>query len=323
MSKNENIIKTLKTAKLAKIIGLSTVVIIFGALITWSALAPLEGAVIASGSVVVDTNRKTIQHLEGGIISEILVKDGDKVKLGDELIVLDRATAKSKFDLLSWRLKVEKATEGRLLAERADANEITFDSILLEKQDEQMHKILETQKNIFLAGREDIGQKTKIFNERIAQLNNQIKGIQAQMSAVREQKELIEEELETVESLLKRGLEQKPRYLSLKRKASELDGRVGEYNSMIAKAKDTINENKLNIFNLKTEKLNETVNELKEVQERIADIEERLFETADIYKRTVACLLIIFSLILASNGASVTSNEAQKLQGDSFNGPRR
>lgn len=275
-------------AVLAKKWGYRTVGALFLFFIVWGCLAPLEGAVVAEGSVVVDTNKRTVQHLEGGIIKEILVKNGDAVTEGQELIILQDQTVQSKYDLLRWKLLVEKATNARLVAERTQAVDIDYPKEILDRSaDPEMKKILDVQTNLFKVRQESIKQNLSILQQRVLQLEKQIEGLEAQKQSTIEQITLIHEELETAQALLDKGLEQKPRVLALRRTSAELDGRIGEYEASIARSNDAINEAKLQMINITTERQRETANEMKEAEARIAAIQEELIAAKDVYERTV------------------------------------
>lgn len=275
-------------AKLAKKYGFMTVAGLFLFFIVWGCFAPLEGAVVAEGSVVVDTNKRTVQHLEGGIIKQILVKNGDIVAQGQELIILQDQTVQSKYQLLAWRLLVEKAAQARLIAERDGLSEITYDKEILDRQaDPEMKQILDVQNNLFKVRQDSIKQNVNILEQRISQLEKQIAGLESQKKSGLEQISLIREELETAQTLLDKGLEQKPRVLALRRTAAELDGRIGEYEASIAKSNDAINETKLQILNITTERQRDTANEIKETENRIAGVQEELIGAKDVYERTV------------------------------------
>lgn len=282
-------IDTIDSMKFAKRIGYTTLVIFIAVFFIWSAVAPLEGAVIASGSVAVGSSRKTVQHLEGGIIKEILVKDGDVVQLNQPLIFLSGTQAKSRHESLLFHLKSEKAIEARLVAERGYSDEIDFSDPVFQgaDNDPELEELMEAQRNLFDVGKQSFDQKTKILNQRIEQLKKEIEGLEFQRDSGQKQISLVKEELATVRSLLKKGLEQKPRLLALQRKEAELVGKIGEYDSLIARAQEKIGETQLNIVNLNTERLQKAANELRETQSKIADIEDNLFASQDVFDRTV------------------------------------
>lgn len=270
----------------SRLVGLVTVALFFGVFGIWSVTAPLEGAVIAGGSVMVQNNRKVIQHLEGGIIEEIKVKDGDSVEAGDLLVVLDNKNILSKRDSVLWNLREKLATRARLVAEKGYMDELVFDHELLKADSKELHDILEREQNLFKIRKESHEEQVEILNKRVSQLENQISGLRSQYKSTQDQIKLIEEEMRTVQSLLERGLEQRPRLLGLQRKAAELKGSLGEYQSLIAKAEDTISENRYNILNLNTERLNEASKQLKEVEPQIVELKENWFSLSDAIQRS-------------------------------------
>jgi HlyD family type I secretion membrane fusion protein len=265
----------------------------------WSYVAPLEGAVVANGSVVLDSNRKLVQHLEGGIIDKIEVRNGDAVKQGDPLIILDNSMVEGKRNLFLWNLHVEMAGKARLVAERDGLKEVPFAAFLESirvgdgkaelsaKEKEDLEKTIEQQKNIFSTRRRSLDEQVGILKKRIAQMHNQIGGLSSQLSSTREQVALIRDELSTVRQLLARGLEQRPRLLSLQRREAELQGQIGEYQSQIAKVQDAINETNLTINNVTTERQKEVAEELKVAQAKIAELEENYMSLSNVSMRTV------------------------------------
>ena len=270
-----------------KFIGVVMVMILFAFFGVWASWAPLGSAVIASGSVVVGSSRKTVQHLEGGIISKIFVRDGDVVKKGARLIRLKAASVEARQTSLIRNLRIEKANEVRLLAERNGGKELIFDNKLFAKPDEEMKKIIEEQRQLFKVRMRSMNEKVSILNQRNAQLQSEINGFVSQQQSAREQISLIQQELATVKKLFEQGLEQKPRMLALQRQEAELNGRIGELSSMIAKSREKISENRLNINNLKTEQRNEVEEKLKETKAKIADYDDNLYASSDVFKRTM------------------------------------
>lgn len=260
-------------------------ILLFG---VWAGFAPLDSAAVASGSIVLDSNRKTIQHLEGGIITEMLVKDGDSVVEGQDLVKLNSANAGARQDLLMGQLRAEKATELRLIAERDGKNEVLFDDEMFKnKSDPKIAKVLDSQFRLFETKYKSLLGQVDVLQQRIAQLNSQIEGYEAQKKATENQLVLIREEVEAAETLLEKGLGTKPRVLQLKRRAEELEGQKGEYIAEIAKVKESIGENELQIINIKNEHMKEVVAELKETQQKIADLTEQLHSSEDVLTRTV------------------------------------
>jgi len=280
-------LKTDQVAR-AKRVGVVTIIVLIGSFIGWGVLAPLEGAVIADGHVVVDTNKKTVQHLEGGIIRDILVKDGHLVEEGQDLVVLQDDQAQSRYELLRWRLLAEKAKRSRLIAEQRNVGAITFDDQLIEHQsDPEVRHMMEAQTTMFEVRNASIRQNVSILQQRVIQLEKQIEGLKAQKDSAIERLGLLDEELQTAETLLKQGLEQRPRILGIKRKHSELKGRLGEYDASIAKALETISETNIQMVSIETDYQQDVSDLLSESETVIASIQEELIGARDIYERTV------------------------------------
>ncbi len=266
--------------------GLWVFIIVFGFFILWASLAPLSSAAIASGTVVLDANKKIIDHLEGGIIAEIRVKDGDVVDEGEVLIRLSETAPRARLDIVQGQLWAAKAAEDRLIAERDMLDDIVFSPDLLEEKDNpKVAKVMDAQERIFTSRRESIIGQTRILEQRIAQLQEEIAGLEAQDAAVNVQLELINEEIETVQTLLDKGQALKPRLLSLQRQAAQLTGQSGEYRALIARASQSISENEMAILNLSTERMNEVVAELRETQVQIGDLTERVTAARDVLER--------------------------------------
>jgi len=268
--------------------GMWTIIIVFGIFGLWAALAPLDSAAIANGQVVLDSNRKTIQHLEGGEISEILVREGELVKKDQPLIRMNPTAAKSRFDLVKGQYNAGKATEARLIAER-DSKDLVFPAELeeLAKNNAGLKEILQGQRNLFETRRSSVSGSIDILNQKIAQSQEEIEGLNAQMRSTDDQIKLLEEEIATVEILLKQGNASKPRLLALQRSRADIDGQRGEYKALIARAQQRITESKLEINNTQNEFINKVNEELKQIQQELADQEERIRASEDIFNRVV------------------------------------
>lgn len=255
--------------------------------IGWGTLAPMDSAAIAPGYVVLDSNRKTVQHLEGGIIGEIFVKEGDEVQKGQLLIRLDTTAAKAKREIILSQLYLAKATEARLIAERDSEGAITFDPQLVAgSQNFEVAKILKGQESLFRTRQDAIRQQVDILQQKIQQFNNQITGLEAQVMSAKKQNSLIRDEIITVTELLKKGLAKKPRLLELQRMEAELTGRAGEYLAEIARVKEGITETQYEMLNAKSEYIKETLESLKETQKDVASLSEELLASQDILTRT-------------------------------------
>ncbi len=262
--------------------GLIIVAVMFGGLGTWAALAPLSGAIIAPGVVTVYSKRKTVQHLEGGIVAEILVHDGDYVESGQLLIRLEDIRARANLMIVDGRLDLLRARKARLTAERDGLKRVVFPAPLLARESESgVSDILRGEGELFAARQTAVQGEVDILTQRIGQLKEQIRGLSAQQKSKAHQIELIQEEVTGLRSLFDKGYATKPRILALERQAEELNGDRGEQAAGIARAQSGIGEAKLNIIQLHKNLRQEVVAELREVQGEIFDLDERRIAAAD------------------------------------------
>lgn len=257
--------------------GLAVVCLTFGGFFGWAAYAELSSAVIASGTVMVDSNRKAIQHVEGGIVKDILVRNGDVVRAGALLLRLDETRARASLAILQSKLHQALASEARLLAERDRAEAVAFPAVLQNhKDDPQVADILRGQESLFEARLATLAGETEIYEQRIAQVGEQISGFRAQQQSKSRQIELIGEELEGLRILLAKGFAEKPKVLALEREAARLGGERGELIAEIAAAKTSISEAKLQILQLEKDFRERVEQELREVRAEIFDLSERV-----------------------------------------------
>lgn len=285
---DENRDEVMQFARPSIVFGIWTLIIVFGFFGLWGALAPLDSAAVARGTIVLDSNKKTIQHLEGGIIKEILVREGDKVVAGQPLMRLSETAANARQDTLVAQLRAALALEARLIAERDNSDQLAFDKDLIDHQtDPEVAKTIDSQTRLFVSRKDEINGKINILNQRKAQANDQIVGLTAQEAAARSQLRLIRDEVETVNTLLKSGNANRPRLLALQRREAELRGIQGQYQSEIAKTKQNITETELQIINTRNEMVNSVMKELREVQVTIADLREKVKASSDIRDRLV------------------------------------
>jgi HlyD family type I secretion membrane fusion protein len=257
--------------------GVALAVLGFGGFGTWASLAPLASAAIANGVIVADTNRKAIQHLDGGIIAEILARDGDHVEAGQVLMRLDDLETRSTMTLLEDQGRAYAAQETRLLAERDGQDRLVFPEDLERLRGyPRMDEILTGQERIFESRRASMKSRTEVTRQRIAQYEAQIKAFEAQLDAGSRQLALIAQEMVGVQELFDKGLERKPRLLALKRASADLDGEQGEFSNRMAQAREAIAEAEMEILSLRADRLSEVTAELREVQMRLAEIREKL-----------------------------------------------
>lgn len=267
-------------------IGVGVIFLIFGIFGTWAALASLTSAALAPGVIAVDSNWRTIQHLEGGIVAEILVREGDFVTEGDVLLRLDPTRSDASLSILDSQLVLARATEARLTAERDGADLIDFPDDLIDRMDDQeVATVVAGQDLLFRARRDSTEGQISILNERIEQLKQQIEGLQVQQNARQAQTALIDKELEGLQQLFEEGYASQQRILALQRDAERLRGERGENLASIASARSQIGETELQILQLDKTFREEVVNELRTVQSQVFDLQERLTAAADERRR--------------------------------------
>jgi len=269
--------------------GALVIGLFFGGLGWWAATAPLAGAAIAPGVISPDGSRRTVQHLEGGIIRAILVDDGSVVRAGDPLIVLEDVQARAGFDVLQTRFHTLAATQARLLAEQAGAASVRFPEWLIHAatDDATALEAMVAQRAMFDARAQALDERKAILRRRIEQLREEIAGLQAQIRADGRQIALIDEEITGVEELYRKGLERKSRLLALKRARTAIEGDRAERRARIARAEQAIGETDLQIIAQDTAMLEAINEEASAVQFELAEVEQRLAASRDVLERTL------------------------------------
>ena len=254
---------------------------------TWSTIAPLESAAIALGTVESESSRKTIQHLEGGIIREILVSDGDLVRAGQTLILLEDTKASAEVESLKGQLWDAMAREGRLVAEQRGDERVKFPPELeAAKQSEQVAAILTGQQNIFETRRQVFQSQIAVNREKRLQVEKEIEGLKAQAAAATRRLGIVRDEAATVATLVEKGLERRPRLLNLEREAADIEGRRGEITAQISRAEQVISESQTTLLKLENDRQNEISQSLREVQNQIFQVREKLQAANDQLSRT-------------------------------------
>lgn len=259
-------------------VGLVVLILLVGGFGTWAGVTTISGAIIAPGRIEVDQNRQVVQHPDGGVVAAIEVDEGDRVKAGDVLIRLDETALASKLAITENELFEIMARRGRLEAERDEAEEISFDPLLVEvaAKRPEMAGLMQGQARLMAARSESIAQEIDQLEKRRGQIANQIEGIAAQEKALARQLELIESELEDQQSLLDRGLAQATRVLGLQREQARLSGQVGELAASKAQAAGRITEIEVEILKLGSRRREEAITNLRDIQYRELELlEER------------------------------------------------
>ncbi len=267
--------------------GLVVLVAFFAGLGGWAAYAPLNGAVVAQAVVKVEGNRKSIQHLDGGIVKQLLVEEGQHVKAGQTVVVLDDTQARAMVLMLSQQYDVYRAEQARLVAERDGAAEVIFPSELeARRTNPDVRMLLDGQAKQFEIRRKALSGQTSVLQQRIQELQEQIKGSKAQRTAQMEQIVLINSELKDQLELLAKSLTVRSRVLELQRAAAALSGRSGEITGDISKSQQAIGEIELQIIQLQNDFMTDMAKDLRDVQAKILDVIPRLEAAQDVLNRT-------------------------------------
>lgn len=258
-------------------IGLVVLLLTFGGTVIWSALAPLSSAVVASAVVKVDSNRKKIQHQEGGVIKQILVRDGAQVQAGDVLIRLDETRAGASMGVLQTQYDAALALQARLVAERDDLSTIVWPAELVARaQDPRIAELLSAQAAQFGARRNSLQGQLGIIDKQISATQSEIQGLIGQRSAKEAQLASLRTELDGLTDLLSKGMVEKTKYRNIEREIARFDGERAEHASSIASARSTISERELQKFQLRKTFLESVSDELRKVQTEIFDYTERM-----------------------------------------------
>jgi HlyD family secretion protein len=263
--------------------GVSLLALFILSFCMWGSFAQINSAAVTHGTVALDSNRKIIQHLEGGIIKQILVKDGDFVEKGQLLIELRNTLSKANLDLFEKQLTTYIANKTRLLAEQQNKNILTFENININKEETKI--IIANQKELFFSRKKTLSGKIDILNKKIEQLNEQINELEIKNQSIKKQLLLIQEEKEIVTNLVLAGNETKPKLLVLQRQEIEFKSTFEEINSNITRLNKAINQTKLEITNLKNEQQNQIAEQLFETQTNIHNLKERIISAKDILNR--------------------------------------
>lgn len=270
------------------LLGLVTILLFFFGFGVWAARAPLQSAAIAPGVVAVDSKRKTVQHLEGGLIAAIKVVDGDRVREGQVLLELDDAETRAEVAILKGRLAVNLAMQARLEAERNGSEALDFpkeidrlakdagDSAQLWLGEERIF----AERRRFLIGQEDLKRR------QVAQLAAEIGGLEEEIATENRQLALIEEERSALADLVDKGLARRPRLLELQRAEASIEGARARNRAAIARAQQRIEEIELSIIDVRNRVLNEVVTGLQDVRAEIADLRDRLSAAEERLERT-------------------------------------
>jgi HlyD family secretion protein len=252
----------------------------------WAGTTELSGALIAAGSIVVDSNVKKVQHPTGGVVGELRVRDGDRVKAGDIVVRLDQTITRANLAIVTKGLAELAARKARLVSERDGSDAIDFpDQLTSREGDPEVVQIMEGERKLFELRRSArLGQKAQL-REQSGQLLEEIVGLTAQQQAKKREIVLINRELEGVRDLFKRNLVQINRLTLLEREATRLDGEEAQLMAAVAQAKGKIAEIALKIIQIDQDLSSEVAKEMREIDAKIGEFVERKLQAEDQLQR--------------------------------------
>jgi HlyD family secretion protein len=266
--------------------GVLLMACLFGGVGGWAATASISGAIIAQGSVAVDTNSKSVQHPEGGVVGAILVRDGDSVKAGDVLLRLDDTVLRAGLMGVDHQLVAQQARRARLDAEQAGLSDVASPPVFEGREAEhQVAAALAGERSLLAARRRGRDGETAQLKERIAQRGDEQRGLSAQLAAKAGELALIAPELAKLEEMLAKGLVTANRVLALQRDRARLEGEHGRLIADLARVKSQVSETELQILQIERDARTEIAKDLREAESRIAELAEKKVAAEDRLRR--------------------------------------
>ena len=267
-------------------VGLAVIAALVLGIGIWMVITPLSGAAIAPGAVKVDMNRKTLQHQEGGIIKEILVRDGSHVEVGQVLLVINDVRVDANYDLLITQLDSEMAKASRLFAESTLGGSVAYARELLSRDQESRVKELMRRENaVFATRRQMLDTQIRLLKEQIEEARREAAGLDEQVAAEKRAIQWQQEELRANQQLAEQGFITNIRLLALQRGVADYEARVGEHRAALAQARQRSGDFELRIASLRNNYMKEAADELKEATAKTYDLRERLRPSLDAAQR--------------------------------------
>lgn len=260
-------------------------VAVLGILIAFAATAPLAGGAIATGTISPEGSRRVVQHLEGGIVSAILVRDGDLVEADAPLFELNESRRRSERNISKSRQRTLQIMEARLEAEQTLRSSFTLDFAIAE-EDAQLRSFEQRQDALLQKSIELIEARDDVTAERKSQIRAEIAGHDGSISSYRTQLDLIEDEIESGQELLEKGLYARPRLLALQREQSDLVGKIAGAEAAIASLEGQASELASQSLELEAERQSDLARQLADIRAELAVIEQDLASAEEVLERT-------------------------------------
>ena len=257
-------------------LGLAVVFLLLGGMGSWAVVTKLAGAVIAPGTLVVESSAKKVQHPTGGVVKELHVKDGDEVAAGDLVILLDGTQARASLDIILGGIDELAARKARLEAESGETTDVTFPAELTARADEpELKKILSGEQSLFALRKSERSGQKGLLRERIAQLEKEIEGFNGQAAAKEREIALVAKELASTQQLYQQGLMTLSRLTDVERTAARLEGERAQLIASTAQAKGKIAEMELEIIQIDEKLRAEVGAQLADLRTKLSELQER------------------------------------------------
>jgi HlyD family type I secretion membrane fusion protein len=268
-------------------IGIAVIAAFVATFVLWSAWAPLSGAAIAAGNLKAEGNRQTVQHPYGGVVKQLLVKEGDRVTKGQVLVVLSDSEPRAKLDVLLTEDGALKATEARLIAERDGQPKPDFDEVFaVHGRSPATVQAAASEKAILAARRRQYDAEVDALRRRIDQFREQAAGATARVEGATRQAALVNEELTGARELAKSGYTPRTRVMALERSLAQFESERGVAEADIAKAQQAIGEAEVEIAKLERKRITDIATELRSTQSKIAELAPKIDAARDVLDRT-------------------------------------
>jgi HlyD family secretion protein len=291
--------------------GFALVILFVGGFGAWAALAPMAAGAVAPGVLSPDGSKKTVQHLEGGIIRKLHVRDGDAVTADQPLLELENIQPRATYEWLLHEHRTLVAARVRLEAEKADLSSVEFPAEL-QGHEVELLAILNDQRELFQTRRAMHRARKHVLRQRIEQLSEQIKGYEAQVESTSHQLAYISEEVGAKDLLQRQGHLSKPELFRMQRMQAEIVGRRGEYIAAIARTRQQIGETELQLLALDAERADQIAAQLDQTRAKLSEVDQRLQASKDILNRTVVTAPVsgtVVSLRFRTEGGVVQRGE--------------
>lgn len=269
----------------AVLLGAGALLVFAGSFAAWSSFAPLSEAAVAPGVLRNEGSRRVIAHLEGGIVREILVRDGDAVRAGQPLVRLDDVSAAANRDALRAQRWSLLAQDARTQAEIADSRSVAFAADLQATADPRAREAMEGQRLLFAARDASLRSAMQVQEARVVQFNASIAASDAQVASQRRQLDLLKQEERDVRGLVAQGLERMPRLLGLQRQVASAEGNIADLSAQAERSRAQIAEAVSALRGLRDGRMQEVTTEARDVRTKLAEAEERLRAADDVSAR--------------------------------------